>query len=87
MTGKISIDLTDRKEARTANGIYPKVAVQWPNQALRIYQGLCFFDSKSLRHRHLWVYANRWQQLHNEREAEIFKIRRDNLVGEHNVIR
>lgn len=49
-------------EARTANSTYPKVAVQWLNQALCFYQSLCLVDSKVLRNRHLRVAAKRWQQ-------------------------
>jgi hypothetical protein len=44
---------------RTANSTYPKVAIQWLNQPLCIYQSLCLSDSKSLRNRHLRVAANR----------------------------
>jgi hypothetical protein len=45
-----------------ANSTYPKVAVQWLNQALFINQSLCIFDSEVLRNRHLRVAANRWQK-------------------------
>ncbi|MFN3757517.1 MAG: hypothetical protein ACK4RM_11230 [Flavobacterium sp.] len=47
----------DRKAAD--NSTYPKVAVQWLNQALCIYQSLCLVDSEELRNRHLRVAANR----------------------------
>lgn len=47
------------KKARTANSTYPKVAVQWLNQALCFYQGFCLFDSEVLRNRHLRVAAKR----------------------------
>ena len=45
------------------NSTYPKVAVQWLNQALCFYQSLCLVDSESLRNRHLRVAAKRWEQL------------------------
>ena len=45
------------------NSTYPKVAVQWLNQALCFYQSLCLVDSESLRNRHLRVAANRYAQL------------------------
>jgi len=47
------------KESRPHNSTYPKVAVQWLNQALCIYQSLCLVDSEVLRNRHLRVAANR----------------------------
>jgi hypothetical protein len=49
-------------EARTDNSTYPKVAVQWLNQALCFYQNLCLVDNEVLRNRHLRVAAKRWQQ-------------------------
>jgi len=42
-----------------ANSTYPKVAVQWLNQALCFYQSLCLVDSEVLRNRHLRVAAKR----------------------------
>jgi hypothetical protein len=42
------------------NSTYPKVAVQWLNQALCFYQSLCLVDSEVLRNRHLRVAANRY---------------------------
>jgi hypothetical protein len=42
-----------------ANSTYPKVAVQWLNQALCFYQSLCLADSEVLRNRHLRVAAKR----------------------------
>jgi len=42
------------------NSTYPKVAVQWLNQALCFYQILCMVDSEELRNRHLRVAANRY---------------------------
>lgn len=41
------------------NSTYPKVAVQWLNQALCFYQSLCYADSEVLRNRHLRVAAKR----------------------------
>jgi hypothetical protein len=49
----------DRREQRRHNSTYPKVAVQWLNQALRFYQSFCLVDSESLRNRHLRVAAKR----------------------------
>jgi len=43
------------------NSTYPKVAVQWLNQALCFYQSFCLVDSEVLRNRHLRVAAKRWQ--------------------------
>ena len=48
---------TDGRAA--ANSTYPKVAVQWLNQALCFYQSLCLVDSEVLRNRHLRVAAKR----------------------------
>jgi hypothetical protein len=45
------------------NSTYPKVAVQWLNQALCFYQSLCLVDSESLRNRHLRVAAKRYAQV------------------------
>uniref|UniRef100_UPI001FD73C04 hypothetical protein n=1 Tax=Lunatimonas salinarum TaxID=1774590 RepID=UPI001FD73C04 len=39
---------------------YPKVAVQWLNEALCIYQSLCLVESEVLRNRHLRVAAKRY---------------------------
>jgi len=44
------------------NSTYPKVAVQWFNQALCFYQSLCLVDSEVLRNRHLRVAAKRYAQ-------------------------
>jgi hypothetical protein len=41
------------------NSTYPKVAVQWLNQALCFYQSFCLVDSKVFRNRHLRVAAKR----------------------------
>ena len=43
----------------TANSTYPKVAVQWLNEALCFYQHLCVVDSEVLRNRPLRVAAKR----------------------------
>jgi hypothetical protein len=44
------------------NSTYPKVAVQWLNQALCSYQTFVLVDSGVLRNRHLRVAAKRYQQ-------------------------
>ena len=44
-------------EERPHNSTYPKVAVQWLNQALCIYQSLCLVVSEVLLNRHLRVAA------------------------------
>ena len=51
--------LNDRQETPAANSTYPKVAVQWLNQALCFYQSLCLVDCEVLRNRHLRVAAKR----------------------------
>jgi hypothetical protein len=43
------------------NSTYPKVAVQWLNQALYFYQSFCLVDGEVLRNRHLRVAANRYR--------------------------
>jgi len=48
-----------RQGSTGGNSTYPKVAVQWLNQALCIYQSLCLVDSEVLRNRHLRVAAKR----------------------------
>ncbi|MEY4604337.1 MAG: hypothetical protein RIT43_1629 [Bacteroidota bacterium] len=45
------------------NSTYPKVAVQWLNQALCFFQSLCLVYSEVLRNRHLRVAADRYNQL------------------------
>jgi len=50
-------------EGRTHNSTYPKVAVQWLNQALCFYQNFCLVDSEVLRNRHLRVAAKRYGSL------------------------
>ena len=44
---------------RRHNSTYPKVAVQWLNQALCFYQSFCLVDSEVLLNRHLRVAAKR----------------------------
>jgi len=53
--------MTDKRKPGY-NSTYPKVAVQWLNQALCFYQSLCLVDSEVLRNRHLRVAANRYRQ-------------------------
>jgi hypothetical protein len=53
------------KRKAANNSTYPKVAVQWLNQALCYYQSLCLVDSEVLRNRHLRVAAKRYMPLHN----------------------
>src|SRR5690606_4707742 len=48
------------------NSTYPKVAVQWLNQALCFYQSFCLVDSEVLRNRHLRVAANRCRAYKNK---------------------
>ena len=48
------------KRITAGNSTYPKVAVQWLNQALCFYQSFCLVDSEVLRNRHLRVAANRY---------------------------
>ena len=52
------------RQTRTTpyNSTYPKVAVQWLDQALCFYQSLCLVDSEVLRNRHLRVAAKRYNQ-------------------------
>jgi hypothetical protein len=49
-----------------ANISYPKVAVQWLNQALYLYQSLCLTESESLLNRQLRLAANRCGQVKNK---------------------
>ena len=50
------------KKTTTHNSTYPKVAVQWLNQALCFYQSSCLVDRKVLRIRHLRVAATSYAQ-------------------------
>jgi hypothetical protein len=54
------IQIDERTKRASANSTYPKVAVQWLNQALCFYQSLCLVDSEVLRNRHLRVAAKRY---------------------------
>ena len=54
--------ITSIKGTPAPNSTYPKVAVQWLNQALSIYQSFCLVDSESLRNRHLRVAAKRYKK-------------------------
>jgi len=47
------------KRKAAYNSTYPKVAVQWLNQALCFNQSFCLVDSEVLRNRHLRVAAKR----------------------------
>jgi len=58
---------TTEKEGRRLNSTYPKVAVQWLNQALCYDQSLYLIDSVVLRHRHLQVGVKRWRHKMNQR--------------------
>ena len=52
--------LTQKQEYKTvANSTYPKVVVQWLNQALCFYLSSVLVDSFVLRNRHLRVAAKR----------------------------
>jgi hypothetical protein len=42
------------------NSGFKKLAVQWLNQALCIYQSFCLVDSEVLQNRHLRVAAKRY---------------------------
>ena len=52
----------DRKEGRTANSTYKKLAVQWLNEALCFVSSFVVVDSFVLRNRQLLVAANRYAQ-------------------------
>jgi hypothetical protein len=56
MTLKTHTDMT-WKEKTAGNSTYPKVAVQWLNQALCLFQSFCLVDSEVLRNRQLLVAA------------------------------
>jgi hypothetical protein len=51
----------DNKAAH--NSTYPKVAVQWLNQALCFYQSFCLVESEVLLNRQLLVAAKRYWQV------------------------
>ncbi|MBU1578854.1 MAG: hypothetical protein KJ754_05455 [Bacteroidetes bacterium] len=50
------------KKQRRHNSNYPKVAVQWLNQALCFYHSFCLVDSETLRNIHLRVAAKHYEQ-------------------------
>lgn len=52
--------INSKKIKTFANDTYPKVAINWFNQALCFYQRLSLVDSEMPRNRHLRVAANRW---------------------------
>jgi hypothetical protein len=56
-----------------ANSTYPKVAVQWLNQALCFYQSFCLVDSEVLRNRHLRVAAKRCGQAFKKNNTKPIK--------------
>jgi len=51
---------SDRKEQRTANSTYKKLAVQWLNEALCFVSSSVLADSLALRNRQLLVAAFRY---------------------------
>ena len=55
------------------NSTYPKVAVQWLNQALCFYQSLCLVDSEVLRNRHLRVAAKRYEGILKKKKITLKK--------------
>jgi hypothetical protein len=64
-----------KKESPAGNSTYPKVAVQWLNQALCFYQSLCLVDSEVLRNPRLRKAAKRYSSIekHGKEEARIRK--------------
>jgi predicted acyl esterase len=50
-----------RQGSTGGNSTYPKVAIQWFNQAMCFHQSFCLVDSLVLRNRQLLVAAKRWQ--------------------------
>lgn len=65
-----TLTLTNERTTN-ANSTYPKVAVQWLNQALCFYQSLCLVDSEVLRNRHLRVAPNRYRTLGQTQTTKI----------------
>ena len=53
------------------NSTYPKVAIQWLNQALCFYQNSCLVDSEVLLNRHLRVAAKRYVQAENKQNMKL----------------
>src|SRR5690606_24563405 len=56
------------------NSTYPKVAVQWLNQALYFYQRFCLVDSESFRNRHLRVAAKRRRRHRQHRIGKMVQL-------------
>jgi len=54
--------MTDRKESRTHNSTYKKLAVQWLNEALCFVSSFVVAESLVLRNRQLLVAAKRYSQ-------------------------
>jgi len=54
--------MAEKMKSNATNSTYPKVAVQWLNQALYSYQSFCLVDSEVLRNRHLRVAAKRYKK-------------------------
>ena len=59
---EIQQKMMDRKEQRTANSTYKKLAVQWLNEALCFVSSFVVADSLVLRNRQLLVAAKRYGQ-------------------------
>jgi len=55
-----------KDNSQAAISTCPKVAVQWLNQALYLYQSLCLTESESLLNRQLRLAANRCGQVKNK---------------------
>lgn len=62
MTEKFRCEMKEKKKYTVANSTYPKVAVQWLNQALCFYQSLYLADNEALRNRHIRLAAKRYAQ-------------------------
>jgi len=60
LTSKQELHNFGRKEARTDNSTYKKLAVQWLNEALCFVSSFVVADSLVLRNRQLLVAANRY---------------------------
>jgi len=58
----LNINIVDRKEKRTHNSTYKKLAVQWLNEALCFVSSFVMADSLVLRNRQLLVAAKRYKQ-------------------------
>lgn len=64
--------LTNRRQNRmpATNSTYPKVAIQWLNQALCIYQSFCLIDSEVLRNLPLRQAPKRFLQAQRRKPNE-----------------